>query len=187
MTTTRTFTEGEDALFEQIDNDGTMRCTVCGSVDSIASESYPSMYAGDESSETCGICGSYEADSDPFKGTRVIERREGQLLLIPAGDTTMRLVARGGFLYPATSDEHDEANYETDPATLLDVKVGDRVAVTYPHLDWFGTFTVTELQRDQWGLRFHGASWDAAGAGQPMPAGVSPFAETSTHRIARAA
>lgn len=159
MITTQTIHDSEEGLFERIGED-TYRCTVCGSVDSADYESMPSFYAGGED----------------HSATRVVERREGELLLIPAGDTTMRVVARGGFLYL------DDDAYETDPATLVGVKVGDRVAVTYPHLGWSGTFVVTELQRDQWGLRFRGASWDEPTS---VPAGVNPFAETGTSRITR--
>lgn len=73
--TTETITADEDGLFEQIDAEGTQRCTVCGAVDSVRTEEYPSMYAGTERTETCDGCGSWEGSGDPFKGTRRIQRR----------------------------------------------------------------------------------------------------------------
>lgn len=75
--TTQIIQPGEEGLFEQVDADGTLACTVCGSVDNVEAQNHPSMCAGGtETSVTCRVCGSSEADSDPFQGTRRVARRD---------------------------------------------------------------------------------------------------------------
>lgn len=69
-----TVREGEDGLFEQIDAEGTQRCTACGAVGSAEADELPSMYAGSDTTYVCSSCGSYDAVADPFKGTRTIYR-----------------------------------------------------------------------------------------------------------------
>lgn len=180
FTTTVIGDDSEYGLFEQIDNDGTMRCTVCGSTDSMDAETIPSMYAGEETTLICGVCGSSEYVSDPFKGTRKVERRDGIVLDIPTASPS-KLVARGGFLHP-TPDEK-EFQYGTDPTTLLDVRAGDRVAV---HMNGTThTFIVERVGRDHFGLYLHGKQWDDAKSRYYSP--LAPYAATTVHHITRVA
>jgi hypothetical protein len=170
--TTETIQPGDDSLFEQIDTEGSTRCSVCGSVDSIRTDEYPSMYAGTETTETCTVCGSWEGSGDPLKGTRRIQRHDGaEVTLTIRAD---KMIARGGFLYPLPADGYQ---YPTDPATLVDVRPGDRVAVT-DHKGGIQTFVVTYAGRDEFGIYLRGDEWDDRGYYN-----MAPYAASTVHAI----
>lgn len=173
MTTTQIITASDEGLFEQIDADGTRRCTVCGAVDMILTGSYPG-FVGEETTLTCAVCFSVERDSDPFKGTRLVERHDGAEVVL--ADRPDKMIARGGFLYPLPADGYQ---YPTDPATLVDVRPGIRVAMSRPDLDQAAqTFTVIHVGRDEFGVYLRGERWDNRGYYN-----LAPYAASTVHAI----